>query len=311
MNKSGWKQAGAVILLAVLLGGCGGAGTSNNGNQAGAGNAGNGTGEAAPQACGQIRLAYVAWDSEIASTYVVKEVLEQKLGCQVELLQVDAGPMFAGISDGSADAMVAAWLPTTHAAYIEQYGDQLVDLGPNLNGTRIGLVVPQYMEIASIDQLASDAAVGDAVQHRIIGIEPGAGIMMSTRAAMDTYGLEDWTLLESSSAAMAQELDKAYRAKEPIVVTGWTPHWMFAKMELKYLEDPQNVYGGAEQIHTMTRKGLESDMPEAAAVLDRFEWTPEDMAEVMLEIADGEEPQAAAKAWVDGHPDKVGEWVGS
>ena len=58
-----------------------------------------------------IKLAYVAWDSEIASTNVVKHVLETDLGYEVEMLQVDAGPMWAGVSDGSADAMVAAWLP--------------------------------------------------------------------------------------------------------------------------------------------------------------------------------------------------------
>lgn len=38
----------------------------------------------------KVKLAYVAWDSEIASTYVVKEVLETKLGATVEMLQVDA-----------------------------------------------------------------------------------------------------------------------------------------------------------------------------------------------------------------------------
>lgn len=56
----------------------------------------------------KVKLAYVAWDSEIASTYVVKEVLETKLGATVEMLQVDAGPMWAGVADGSADGMVAA-----------------------------------------------------------------------------------------------------------------------------------------------------------------------------------------------------------
>ena len=62
----------------------------------------------------KITLTYAAWDSEIASTNVVKEVLESKLNYKVEMLQVDAGPMYVGIADGSADAMVAAWLPSTH-----------------------------------------------------------------------------------------------------------------------------------------------------------------------------------------------------
>lgn len=257
-----------------------------------------------------VKLAYVAWDSEIASTYVVKEVLESKLGMTVEMLQVDAGPMWAGIADGSADAMVAAWLPSTHASYLEQYGDKIVDLGTNLDGTKTGLAVPTYMDINSIEDLKNSDLAG-TLSNRIVGIEPGAGIMMATEKAITDYDLSDYTLLESSSAAMVQELAKAYQNNEPIVVTAWTPHWMFANMDLKYLEDPQGVYGGAEQIHTMVRTGLEEDMPEVYNFLDQFNWTPEEMAQVMVEIQAGASPEEAAKSWVEEHADQVDVWTAS
>ncbi|WP_306010649.1 glycine betaine ABC transporter substrate-binding protein [Paenibacillus sp. FSL H8-0548] len=287
MNFKKMSTIVAAIMIIALIAGC-----------SSSGNAGK----------KKITLAYVAWDSELASTHVVKEVLEQKLDYQVELMQVDAGPMWAGISDGSADAMVAAWLPSTHASYVSKYNGKYDDLGPNLEGTKTGLVVPAYMDINSIDQL--NDAVGDTVDHTIIGIEPGAGLMMATDKVMDEYNLRDkWTLLESSSAAMTQQLQKAYANKEPIIVTGWTPHWMFAKMDLKYLEDPKNVYGGAEQIHTMARKNLNTDLPEAYAFLDKFNWTPDDMAEVMIQIQDGATPEAAAKAWVEANAEKVDTWI--
>jgi glycine betaine/proline transport system substrate-binding protein len=257
---------------------------------------------------GKVKLAYVAWDSEIASTHVVKEVLESRLGVAVELMQVDAGPMWAGIADGSADAMVAAWLPGTHASYIEKYGDRVKDLGANLDGTKTGLAVPAYMNINSIEDL-SNAETGAALDHKIIGIEPGAGIMMSAEKAVQEYALNDYTLLESSSAAMAQELEKAYDNNESIVVTGWTPHWMFANMDLKYLEDPKGVFGGEEQIHTMVRMGLETDVPKVYKLLDQFQWTPEEMAQVMVSIQAGETPEGAAKAWVESNADKVDEWL--
>ena len=255
-----------------------------------------------------VKLAYVAWDSEIASTNVVKEVLESKLGVSVEMLQVDAGPMWAGVADGSADAMVAAWLPGTHAAYLEKYGKDMEDAGVNLDGTKIGLAVPAYMDINSIEDL-NNAEVAASLDNRIIGIEPGAGIMTATESAIEAYGLSGYTLLESSSAAMAQELQKAFDNNEPIVVTGWTPHWMFANMDLKYLEDPQNVYGGAEQIHTMVRTGLKDDMPDVYTFLSQFKWTPEDMAGVMVKIQGGQSPEEAAKNWVDSNEDKVNVWT--
>ena len=48
---------------------------------------------------------------------------------------------------------------------------------------------------------------------------------------------------------------------------------MFAKYDLKYLEDPENGMGSEEQIHTMVRKGLKEDQPEAYKVLDNFHWS--------------------------------------
>lgn len=256
----------------------------------------------------KVKLAYVAWDSEIASTYVVKEVLESKLGATVEMLQVDAGPMFAGIADGSADAMVAAWLPSTHISYLEKYGKDIEDLGANLEGTKVGLAVPAYMDINSIEDL-KNSDLASKLNNRIIGIEPGAGIMTTTEKAVQEYDLSDYTLLESSSAAMAQELQKAYNNNEPIVVTGWTPHWMFANMDLKYLEDPKGVYGADEQIHTMVRKGLNEDMPNVYKFLDQFEWTADDMAKVMIEVQGGKSPEEAAKTWVENNADKVDTWI--
>jgi ABC-type proline/glycine betaine transport system substrate-binding protein len=282
----------AIMMVTLVLAGC-----SSNEN-------GNGTEKAK-----EITLAYVAWDSEIASTNVVKEVLESKLNYKVEMLQVDAGPMYVGIADGSADAMVAAWLPSTHgASYYEPNKDKLEDLGTNLDGTKVGLVVPTYMDITSIEEL-NNANTGKSVDYTITGIEPGAGIMTATSAAIDQYGLKDWKLLESSSAAMAKVLQDKYAKQEPVIVTGWTPHWMFADMDLKYLEDPKNVYGGDEQIHTLVRLGLKDDQPAAYQFLDQFVWTPADMEAVMMDILGGMSEQDAAKKWIAANEDKVNEWI--
>src|SRR5690625_6491490 len=87
-----------------------------------------------------------------------------------------------------------------------------------------------------------------------------------------------------SVGAMVTDLDQAYENEQPIIVTGWSPHWKFASYDLKYLDDPLGAFGDEEYIATMVRKDLEADMPEAYQVLEEFYWTPEDMEEVMLEI---------------------------
>ena len=121
--------------------------------------------------------------------------------------------------------------------------------------------------------------------------------------------LKDWTVESSSSGAMTVALGKAIKNKEPIVITGWSPHWMFAKYDLKYLADPKGTMGGAETINTMVRKGLKEDQPEAYKILDKFHWEQKDMEEVMLAVHDGKDPAQAAKEWVKNNPDKVNEWV--
>ena len=255
---------------------------------------------------GSVHLAYVEWSSTVASTNVVRAVLEQA-GYEVETSALSAAAMWQSVASGDADALLAGWLPTTHEDYYARLKDQLIDAGVNLDGTKLGLVVPADADISSIDELNDHA---DEFNGEIIGIDPGAGLMRLTEEVVDAYDL-DLDLRTGSGATMTAALGSAIDRGEPIVVTSWTPHWMFARWDLKYLDDPQGVYGGAEQIHTIVRQGLEDDMPEAYSILENFEWTPEMMGEVMLmNQEDDADPYENAKQWVENHPDVVKEWLG-
>ena len=155
-----------------------------------------------------------------------------------------------------------------------------------------------------------EMSYGEELNYEITGIEAGAGVVAAAQTATEDYeNLSGWEVSTSSSGAMATALGEAVENEEPIIVTGWTPHWKFAKYDLKYLEDPKEVFGGAEQIKTMVRTGLEEDKPNAYTLLDQFEWTAADMETVMLDITDGAEPAEAAKTWIEDNQDKVGEWT--
>lgn len=99
-----------------------------------------------------VELAYINWDTELSSTNVVALVLED-LGYNVELTPLDMGIAFESLAHGEIDGMLIAWLPVGAAAYKEQYEDDIVDLGPNLEGAQQGFVVPEYMDIDSIEDL--------------------------------------------------------------------------------------------------------------------------------------------------------------
>lgn len=254
-----------------------------------------------------IELGYVLWDSEIASTHVVASLIQDSLGHNVTLTSVDAGPMWMGIGRGDFDAIVAAWLPVTHEAYYNEVKDDVVNLGPNLDGARLGWVVPSYVEASSIEDLPQ---YSDELGGQITGIDPGAGLMAASEKTIEEYGLgDDFELLAGSDAAMTAALERAIEREEYVVVTGWTPHWMFAAHDLKYLEDPKKTLGDVEHIATIVTPELEEKAPEVYTFLDNFYWSPVEMAEVMMMIEGGMEPYDAARAWIEENPDRVSEWL--
>lgn len=207
-----------------------------------------------------VNIVYVEWDSEVASSHVIKEVIEEKLGYNAELLSVPLTALWESVATGDQDVTVAAWLPSLQKRQHETYQDQVINLGPHLESTQMGLVVPNYVPIDSIKDLKENSEKFDS---KIIGIDPNAGIMEKTEKVMEEYNLSNqFELITGSDSTMTTILRNAIKEKKWIVVTGWTPHWKFAKWNLKYLEDPKKIYGKQERIHTIVREGLKSDMPE-------------------------------------------------
>ncbi|MBJ2241039.1 glycine betaine ABC transporter substrate-binding protein [Pseudomonas sp. MF6772] len=253
-----------------------------------------------------LSLGYVdGWSDSVATTHVAAEVIKQKLGYDVKLQAVATGIMWQGVATGKLDAMLSAWLPVTHGEYWTKNKDKVVDYGPNFKDAKIGLIVPEYVKAKSIEDLKTDTTF----KNKIVGIDAGSGVMLKTDEAIKQYGL-DYKLQASSGAAMIAELTRAEDKQDSIAVTGWVPHWMFAKWKLRFLDDPKGIYGAAETVNSIGSKGLEKKAPEVAAFLKKFQWASKDeIGEVMLAIQEGAKPDAAAKDWVAKHPERVAEWT--
>jgi glycine betaine/proline transport system substrate-binding protein len=252
-----------------------------------------------------LRIGYVSWAEGIAMTYLAKAAIEDRFDYDVELTLADPAPIFTSLANRELDVFLDAWLPKTHSNHMEEYGDRLIDLGPNYEGARIGLVVPAYVDLETIPDLAANAARFDGA---ITGIDSGAGIMETTRRAIAAYDL-DMDLLTSSGAAMTASLKDAIQTERPIVVTGWKPHWMFARWQLKFLEDPQGIYGEAESIRTLTRRGLAKDMPEVVSFLRAFSLTDQQIGSLMDNMRQTPSKEEAASAWIREHADLVDSWM--
>ncbi len=134
-----------------------------------------------------VTIGLIPWDEDIAVTHLWKNLLEAR-DFKVEVKEVEAGILFQGMADGDIDVFLDAWLPVTHQDYWEKNGDKLEKLGQWYDGTtELTIAVPSYVDIDSLDELAAHA---DEFDKKIIGIDPGAGLMRVTKEdAMPAYGL--------------------------------------------------------------------------------------------------------------------------
>ncbi|MEX2587100.1 MAG: glycine betaine ABC transporter substrate-binding protein [Actinomycetota bacterium] len=258
------------------------------------GNGDTGTTGAADGDGPSVNIGWIPWDEDVAVTHLWKYLLEEE-GYQVSLTQLDVAPVYQGLADGDVDVFLDGWLPATHADYWERFGDELEDVGVWYDSGTLNLAVPANLDdIQTIGDLQGKA---DMFEGRIVGIEPGAGLMRVTREeAVPTYGLEDYEVLEGSTPAMLAELERALDRDEPIVVTLWHPHWAYASYDIKDLEDPEGAMGDAENLHVLGRPGFSDDFPELAGWLANFELPDDALASleqlVINEYSQGEEQQA-------------------
>ncbi|GIM64857.1 glycine/betaine ABC transporter substrate-binding protein [Planomonospora venezuelensis] len=246
------------------------------------------------------------WTDQSATTYILKNVLEDN-GYDVEITELnDNAPMYTALSKGDIDILSSGWIEATHKSYMDTYGKDLEDLGTYFEGATSFLAVPDYMEdINSIEDLPARA---DEFDGTITGIEPGAGLTKMTKeSVIPEYGLDEgYELQLSSTAAMLTELEKATKAEEPIVITMWKPFWANLNFPIKPLEDPKGAFGEPENLHVVGREGFSEDQPEVAEMLANFTLTEEEFGTIenmiVNEYEQGEEEEAVA-AFLKGNPE--------
>ena len=256
-----------------------------------------------------LRLGWSPWaDAEVISL-IAQRVIQQAYNIEVERVLADIGIQYASIGRGDLDMMLMAWLPLTHRDYWRRVRERVIDFGSMYAG-RLGWVVPDYVpeaELSSIQQLRNPALAA-RFNNRVQGIDPGSGLNQASAEALKIYQLNDLDLVASSSAAMTAVLDQAIRRDQWVIVTSWMPHWMFARYNLRFLDDPKRVFGGIEWIHALGRPGLDFDAPDVADFLTRFHLPEQEMSDLLLK-ANERSPEAAVEEYLDTHPARVRYWT--
>ena len=278
-----------LLVVGALAAGCGGLGAVSGGKE--------------------LTLGYIGWDENVAVSNLTKVVLEEEFGYVVELQLKDVEvveQVFEGVAVGDLHAFQDVWIPN-HKNYLSEVEDDVEHLDPWFKGkTTQGIAVPYYMDVQSLSEL--DQAGTDM----IVGLEPGSAVHPQIKnKVIPGYDL-DMKLVESSTPAMLSELERAYEMREPIVFFGWSPHWMNARYDFRYLNDPKDLQGGfnnSARISSIVNAELSEDDPTAYAFIRAISLDEEQINQMEADINEAGDPDAGVKAWLEDNRSVVQPWI--
>lgn len=258
-----------------------------------------------------IRIGWTAWADAEFVTQLVKRLLERRMGYTVQLFMSDIGVQYQGVATGNLDLMLMAWLPTTHRSYWNKVSDRVIDLGPIYLNAKLGWVVPDYVPRQVLNAIPDlrKPQVKRRLGGRIYGIDPGSGLMQASERALKGYGLSGYDLIASSGAGMTAALKRAIHHHRWAVATAWSPHWIFQKWHLRYLQDPRHLLGGREEIHAVARLGFNNDFaPAVTAFITRMYIPLPELEQGMLN-ARRRGVEQAVTTYIRDHPQRIDYWL--
>ncbi len=299
----------------------------------------------AAQAQETVAIGELSWDGQRAISYVMKAVIELRLGSKAEIKKAEAAVVMASMDkgDGGLDVYADMWMPNQTEKwnkYIDEAGTVDHNAAP-YPGTQ-AIFVPTYIAeqgVRSIDDLKKPevAAMFDSDGNGKGEYWPGAPGWNSTNRwaiKFKSYGLDDlWEAVPVDDAIFKSQLDGAYRKKDAILFYYWTPEWIHAAYDITPIEEPARYEGCEEVYQTADREdwleaskfdcvsndaevwnafsmSLHERNPKAACFLKNMVLNPDMVNGWILRIGrDKEDPQDMAEEWVEANPEIVDVWL--
>lgn len=250
-----------------------------------------------------IKLGTLPWEDIVPITGVAKKVLEDK-GYTVTVTEfAEWGIAYAALTRGDIQAMVSQ---TDYIAqdYWNKNKGRIEKISTVSYGCYQTFAVPKYVQIDSIDELKEKSG---QFGGKIIGIEPGSGLMREANVALKEYGLP-LQLVEGSTAGMTAALKSAVELKKPIVVTLWNPSWMFQKYDMKFLKDPKKVFSPPCAYHMIAQSGFSKNQPEARELLAAIYVPIEEITAINMAVNNGQTMDKAIQGWIAANGERLKRW---
>lgn len=252
---------------------------------------------------GTVKVGSLAWEDQMAVALPAVKFL-QKQGYKVEFVKFSEwGIAFGALQKGDVDVLLSS-VDYLTSDYWSKYKNRLEKLSIASYGILQGLVVPSYVQIDSVDQLNS---IVDKTGGKIIGIEPGSGLMREVGDAVKAYDLK-YQVIDGSTAAMVAQLQSALERKETIVTTLWQPSWMMQKFDVKFLKDPKGVFAPSQAYYWIANKGFAAKNEGIRQSLATVYVPLEDVTQITADMNNGRTIDQAVDAWWEKNQKLVGKW---
>jgi glycine betaine/proline transport system substrate-binding protein len=270
---------------------------------------------AEPAACKSPRFSDIGW-TDVTATTALAGALLQDLGYTPKITVLSVPVTYQSLKNKDIDIFLGNWMPSMEADRKPFIADKSVDVvTDNLDGAKYTMAVPTYSYNKGLHDFADIHKFGDQLNWKIYGIEPGNDgnrhVLDLIKANTDDLG--KFQLVESSEQGMLAEVERAYRAKKPIVFLGWEPHPMNKKFDMSYLTGGDSTFGpnyGGATVYTNVRAGYLQECPNIGKLLENLKFTLPMEDAIMSDITDNNtDPAKAGEAWVKAHPEVLDKWL--
>ncbi|MGE6606347.1 ABC transporter substrate-binding protein [Halomonas sp. NPDC076908] len=252
-----------------------------------------------------------AWPGITVKTAIAEQLLNP-LGYETSTHEIGLQVIYQGIESGDIDAFLGAWLPAQREMYNpRKESGVLIDVANNVDGAQMTLAVPEYLYESGIQSFADLDDHRDQFNGQIHGFGAGSAASEILHDAIDndTWGLGDWRLVDTSEVGMLSAARDAISREEAIVWVGWTPHWMNLELPMRYLDDPENLFGennGESDVLTLLRSDYANAHPNVVTFFEQFTFTAEEQSWMIQAFGQEEQDLAnVAEQWVTDHPERI------
>ncbi|SDM22882.1 glycine betaine/proline transport system substrate-binding protein [Modicisalibacter muralis] len=262
----------------------------------------------------EVRFGVPPWPGITVKSEVASQILEA-LGYQTKQNQLAVSVILNALANDDLDVYLAGWYPQEKHMLAPLLAEGSVkELVNNIPEVLTGIAVTDAAWQGGVRSIADLDDHAERFDHRIYGIEAGSGINDAVLKVIEAgrFGLDDWQLQASSSAAMLAQVGQKVERDEWTAFIGWQPHWMNIVYDMHYLEDVDDS-GAAElkgHVATVVRADLAERDPDVARLFSQLVVDSEIQSNWVYALSyEQQDVEDIATNWIGSHQDIVATWL--